>query len=139
MADTALVVDKRGLARKLAHKPKVFIIHELLQNAWDEDVTEVHVKAEMLPVPIFSGGIASPSPGEHQVFAADDPTDRTDLGEGAGPESWVPQGMSLAEIEREIIEVAIKRCNSNVSEAAKQLGVSPSTLYRKRAAWEKDQ
>ena len=48
MADAALVVDKRGLAKKLAHKPKVFILHELLQNAWDEDVTEVQVKAEML-------------------------------------------------------------------------------------------
>lgn len=49
MADTALVVDKRGLAKKLAHKPKVFVIHELLQNAWDEPgVTKVVVKAEML-------------------------------------------------------------------------------------------
>jgi DNA-binding NtrC family response regulator len=47
--------------------------------------------------------------------------------------------MSLAELEREIIEVAIQRCNSNVTEAARQLDVSPSTLYRKRAAWAKDQ
>ena len=49
MADAALVVDKKGLAKKLAHKPKVFIVHELAQNAWDEDVTEVTIKAEMLP------------------------------------------------------------------------------------------
>jgi hypothetical protein len=50
MADAALVVDKKGLAKKLAHKPKVFIVHELAQNAWDEDgVTEVVIKAKMLP------------------------------------------------------------------------------------------
>lgn len=49
MAEAALVVDKKGLARKLAHKPKAFVVFELLQNAWDEDVTEVTVKAEMLP------------------------------------------------------------------------------------------
>ncbi len=46
---TALVVDKKGLAKKLAHKPKVFIVHELLQNAWDEDgVTKVLLRMEML-------------------------------------------------------------------------------------------
>lgn len=47
---SALVVDKKGLAKKLAHKPKVFIIHELLQNAWDEnEVTKVNLKLEMMP------------------------------------------------------------------------------------------
>lgn len=46
----ALVVDKQGLAKKLAHKPKTFVVHELLQNAWDEDgVIKVSVKMEMLP------------------------------------------------------------------------------------------
>ena len=48
MAD-ALVVDKKGLARKLANRPKAFIVYELTQNAWDEPgVTEVTIKAEML-------------------------------------------------------------------------------------------
>lgn len=48
MADV-LVVDRKGLARKLGDKPKAFIIYELLQNAWDEDITRVDVTAEMLP------------------------------------------------------------------------------------------
>jgi hypothetical protein len=48
MAD-ALVVDRKGLARKFANKPKAFIVHELLQNAWDENVTKVSVRAEMVP------------------------------------------------------------------------------------------
>jgi len=50
MANDVLVVDKKGLARKLAHKPKGFIVYELAQNAWDEPgVTEVVIKAEMKP------------------------------------------------------------------------------------------
>jgi two-component system repressor protein LuxO len=42
----------------------------------------------------------------------------------------------LAEIEREAIETAIAVCGGNVAQAAAALGVSPSTLYRKRMAWE---
>jgi len=45
----SLVVDRAGLARKLAHRPKAFIIYELLQNAWDEPCTHVHVQAKVLP------------------------------------------------------------------------------------------
>ncbi len=48
MAD-ALVVDRKGLARKLNKRPKAFIVFELLQNSWDEDVHRVSVTAEMLP------------------------------------------------------------------------------------------
>ena len=41
----------------------------------------------------------------------------------------------LAEVEREAIERAIALCGGNIAKAAAHLGVSPSTLYRKRAAW----
>lgn len=40
--------------------------------------------------------------------------------------------------ERRVIEHAIEVCNGNIPQAAKALDVSPSTLYRKLAAWEKD-
>jgi hypothetical protein len=49
MTEPALVVDRRGLAKKLAHKPKVFILFELLQNALDEETLAIDVKAEMVP------------------------------------------------------------------------------------------
>jgi len=42
----------------------------------------------------------------------------------------------LAEIEREAIERAVELCDGNIPKAAAHLGISPSTLYRKRAAWE---
>lgn len=39
--------DKEGLAQLIADKLKVFLIHELLQNAIDEDVQEVSISIEM--------------------------------------------------------------------------------------------
>jgi two-component system, repressor protein LuxO len=43
---------------------------------------------------------------------------------------------SLASIERETIEQAIELCGGNVPKAAALLEVSPSTIYRKKQAWE---
>lgn len=45
------------------------------------------------------------------------------------------QARSLREIERQEIERAIETCGGSLTRAARILGVSPSTLYRKRAAW----
>lgn len=45
----ALVVDRKGMARKLGNKPKAFIVYELLQNAWDENIKIVSVRMNMLP------------------------------------------------------------------------------------------
>lgn len=44
----------------------------------------------------------------------------------------------LAEIEREAIETAVTQCGGNVPRAAHYLGISPATIYRKRAAWQRD-
>jgi two-component system repressor protein LuxO len=41
----------------------------------------------------------------------------------------------LAEVERAAIERAIALCGGNITRAAAELGVSPSTIYRKRAGW----
>ncbi len=42
-------IDKKGLAELLELRGKEFILYELLQNAWDEDSTEVRVTLEKLP------------------------------------------------------------------------------------------
>lgn len=47
-----------------------------------------------------------------------------------------PAIRSLAEVEREAIESAIAVCNGNIPMAAAFLGVSPSTLYRKKLVWD---
>ncbi|MEM6477235.1 MAG: sigma-54 dependent transcriptional regulator [Pseudomonadota bacterium] len=44
-------------------------------------------------------------------------------------------GMTLEEIERMAIEQAISRSSGNISKAARGLGVSPSTIYRKLERW----
>jgi len=41
----------------------------------------------------------------------------------------------LWEEERDIIERAINICNGNIAEAAKKLGISDSTIYRKQKKW----
>ena len=46
-----------------------------------------------------------------------------------------PAILPLAEVERRAIEAAIAACGGNIPRAAAALGISPSTLYRKRAAW----
>ncbi|MEM9139330.1 MAG: helix-turn-helix domain-containing protein, partial [Pseudomonadota bacterium] len=38
---------------------------------------------------------------------------------------------------REFIEVTIRECDGSIPRAARVLDVSPSTLYRKREAWER--
>ncbi len=44
-------------------------------------------------------------------------------------------GSALADVERELIEATIERCDGSIPRAAKMLEVSPSTLYRKLETW----
>jgi DNA-binding NtrC family response regulator len=44
-------------------------------------------------------------------------------------------GRPLAEVERLVIEATIRARGGSLPKAARVLGVSPSTLYRKRAGW----
>jgi two-component system repressor protein LuxO len=76
------------------------------------------VTPAMLPVTVHGGAAAAPS-----AAAAPRPAD---------PARRI---RPLAEVEREAIEAAIRLCAGNVPKAAAFLGVSPSTLYRKREAW----
>jgi len=52
----------------------------------------------------------------------------------------LPQSLSsittLAEVEKQAIEQAIEKCEDNIVKAASELGVSPSTLYRKIQQWQ---
>ena len=76
------------------------------------------VTAAMLPVTVHGG--AAP--------AATAPASR--------PADPARRIRPLADIEREAIEEAVRLCGGNIPKAAAFLGVSPSTLYRKREAWE---
>jgi two-component system repressor protein LuxO len=75
------------------------------------------VGAAMLPMTVQAAGAAPPG---------------GPAGRAADPARRI---RPLAELEREAIEEAIRLCAGNIPKAAAFLGVSPSTLYRKREAW----
>lgn len=45
---------------------------------------------------------------------------------------------TLEQFERDYIEMVVFICHGNIPKAAKILDISPSTLYRKFAEWNKD-
>jgi DNA-binding NtrC family response regulator len=122
----------------------------LLEYSWPGNVRELQnvirrvvvmnqgerVEKDMLPPAVR--GVEPPSPAsgvDAPVPPAATPRHGTDAALTGTTASWIPQGLTLAAIERAVIEATIARCQGNVPEAARVLGVSPSTLYRKRASW----
>lgn len=54
----------------------------------------------------------------------------------AAPPEEMLAGLTMADIERRVIEAAIARHGGSVPQAARELDIAPSTIYRKRDAWE---
>lgn len=54
---------------------------------------------------------------------------------GAGNKITVSLDQEFADIEKEIIEAAISLCNGSIPKASEMLGLSPSTIYRKKEQW----
>ena len=46
-----------------------------------------------------------------------------------------PPPLTLAEIERDVIETAVRAANGNIQGAARRLGIDASTIHRKRRTW----
>ncbi len=63
---------------------------------------------------------------------------RTDAETGSDNSVGSLVGQTLAEIERHVIEETIRQTRGSLPRAARILGVAPSTLYRKREAWQDD-
>jgi two-component system repressor protein LuxO len=56
--------------------------------------------------------------------------------QASGPEDGGPVIRPLKDLEREAIEQALAHYRDNIPQAAAALGVSPSTIYRKRQTWD---
>jgi two-component system repressor protein LuxO len=55
----------------------------------------------------------------------------------AAPTPASTEIMPLADMERAYVERAIALCNGNIQLAARRLGISASTIYRKKEGWER--
>lgn len=87
------------------------------------------VEASMLPEPLASYDIGSVAgqPASHLIDVAQN--------SAAGDEDLQPLA-PLWKVEKRVIERAIAHCRGNVAVAAAHLGVSASTIYRKKKQWE---
>jgi len=86
-----------------------------------------HVLPEMLPAEIV----------EHETDLLGQENEDKAAADRANCDVSQFVGLTLAQFERAFVEATISECNGSVPEAARMLGVSPSTLYRKREGWRK--
>jgi len=87
------------------------------------------VEASMLRLP----GVAPECPADAE--AGGPMLDVADLRTRAARGGPDLVGRELRDIERQAIEGTIAACGGSIPRAAKLLGVSPSTIYRKRESW----
>jgi two-component system, repressor protein LuxO len=114
------------------------VANALMANNWPGNVRElqnvIRRAVVMNPGPVLSvTAFATPS-------AAPIQPGMTTVGDPATHETTplladALAGMTLEAIERWAIEAAIARSGGNMRKAAHTLGLSPSTLYRKRERW----
>lgn len=117
----------------------------LLQHHWPGNVRELENLVRRCVVLTDGAEIVSsdlmltqahgshPGPSRHDPVAA--PTSPAVSREALAP-APAPAGIEpLWRVEKRSIEHAIALCDGNVTEAAKQLEIAPSTIYRKREQW----
>lgn len=129
---TALAPEVQSVFRRLSWPGNVRQLINVLRNVVVLNDGQV-VELGMLPPDLNpgTGDDATGAPGgggqPGAQAATPGPTDVMDM----------LAGHTLAQVERLVIEAAIARQNGSIPRAAMELDVSPSTLYRKREAWEK--
>ena len=122
----------------------------LLRHAWPGNVRELQnvvrnavvlndgdaVNANMLPtLSLDRSAPSGRSPGREQPGVAALTPTSGDVANLAEDVPTIRLGRPLAEVERDAIERTIALCGGSVPKAALMLGISPSTIYRKKEAW----
>ncbi|WP_282608096.1 sigma-54 dependent transcriptional regulator [Pelagibius sp. Alg239-R121] len=90
------------------------------------------VEPAMLPAKIAQMGAFRTSPAVKNLSLPRSSDRVSPMDEMTLSERIVP----LWQLEKEATEQAIELCGGNIAKAAAYLGISPSTIYRKRVAWE---
>ena len=138
-----VMLAERLLARFAAEEGKAFRAlasdaeAALLAHAWPGNVRELE-NAIRTAVVLNDGPVLTAAMLPARVLAtpllADRPAPRRAIPAVSVTRTIRP----LVEVEREAIEAAIEACGGNIAQAAAALGVSPSTIYRKRVVWEEE-
>ncbi len=127
-----LAIARSFLARFAAEEQKPFerfseeAVAALLDHPWPGNVRELQ-NAVRQAVVLNEGSVVT------REMLGLLPSEVPGRSAPAAEEAFVAQ--ELWRIEKRAIETAIAACGGSVPQAAKILGVSPSTLYRKREAW----
>jgi two-component system repressor protein LuxO len=150
--DDVLILARRFLAAYAAEEEKSFrrlsgaCEAALLDYDWPGNIREMQnvirravvlndaeaLEADMLGLPAASG--TPPAPPKLPQAETAGITDLKRIHAAmALPASFFTR--QLWQIERDVIEGAVSACNGSIPQAARVLGVSPSTLYRKRETW----
>ena len=119
---------------------------QILSHAWPGNVRElqnslrraiVTAPGNEIDVELSHGAVSQiASPAEVSSFPlAENLRDLPDSIETTSTDLSALDGLTLAQIERIVIEAAIKRHNGNITQTAKKLAVNPSTIYRKMEKW----
>lgn len=127
----------------------------LLNHSWPGNVRELENLMRRLSVLIEAGpieaaqlnltpvGAPAHTPPAHATAQAPNPAPQMapapgDMQAPTSPALYTPPEIRIEPLwmtEKRAIEQAIALCRNNISEAAKQLGIAPSTIYRKREQW----
>ncbi|MEO1039584.1 MAG: sigma-54 dependent transcriptional regulator [Pseudomonadota bacterium] len=101
----------------------------VILSAPDGGVLDAPIEAAT-PVPAATRANTAAAPAEN-FAAAREPAGSPSVDIDAPKPGLEPLWLT----EKKAIETAIALCDGNISLAAKQLGVAPSTIYRKRDSW----
>ncbi|MEN8196609.1 MAG: sigma-54 dependent transcriptional regulator [Pseudomonadota bacterium] len=95
------------------------------------------VSREMLPLILDTADAREPGPADDAMAPSPEPTadQATNRFPSAGDADARSEIRPLAEVEKELVEDAIRLCGGSIAQAAAHLGVDPSTIYRKRQTW----
>ncbi len=97
-----------------------------------EAVTDTMIAAVLGEAPLPHGAAPSPGAGAPMPLAGESNTQATGAGAGLA-QGFL--GKKLWQIEKEAILQTVEACGGSIPKAAEILGVSPSTIYRKRESW----
>jgi sigma-54 dependent transcriptional regulator, acetoin dehydrogenase operon transcriptional activator AcoR len=120
------LVQRHGVL-PLSFSPEVLEI--LRRHTWPGNVRELRNCIESLLLTA-----SAPQVSTNELLDLLPPTETAIRRAGTKP----PEGESLVEVERDVILTMVKRARGNLSEAARLLGISRSTLYRKMSRYELD-